>query len=126
MGIISLVEHFQMGMGEAMSTVSEGERKGISKYQRVVAEALQKQISLSQAEVHVQAGLGQHAALAQLEDARRTRMLHRKVQRLSACLSISHEEAHQLIADANTGNEEACAQIRQARRTQMSQGNATL
>jgi len=113
--VISLATDFQMPFEEAKERVKDGQTKGITKYQQVLKQAMQKQIPLSLAEVHVQAHLGQASALSELRDARHVRKVNKKVEMLVNQLGVSEHEARQLLEHAKDGNADAWAKIRQAK-----------
>lgn len=120
--VITLAADFQMDLQEAQRRVVDGQKKGITKYQRVLSMADQKQIPLSLAEVHMQAFLRQPSALEELREARCTRRLDKKAESLSSRLAISMDEAKHLLEQAKLGDAAAWARIRQAR---SGNGNAT-
>jgi len=118
--VISLAADFDMGMQEAISRVSDGRKKGIVKYARVLSQCSHKNISLDLAEVHVQAILGQPSACAQLREASKARRHQRKIQVLSGQMCISIEDAEQLLQLAESGDKAAWDKIRFAREHPMS------
>lgn len=94
--------------------------KGIRKYARVLKHAEQREISLDAAEVHEQALLGQAAALSQLEEARRSRHDAKVSDLLVAKLSLSPDEANEVVQKAKAGDQVAWGMIRRARQARSS------
>lgn len=121
--VISLAADFQMPLEEAKERVKDGQKKGITKYQHVLKQAMQKEIPLSLAEVHVQAILGQAAALEQLRDARNARKVNKKVELLVDQLGVSEDEARQLVEHAKNGDADARTKIRQAKNFHVTRRN---
>jgi len=113
--VMGLVADCEMSLGSAMQRVREASAKGIKKYKLVLTISSQRQIPVSLAEVHVQASLGQHPAVAQLRDARCRRRLDKKAHLLMARMPISFDEAMQLLEQAHTGDGAAWARIHEAR-----------
>lgn len=116
--VMQLAAEFDMPLNDAMERVRQAHTKGIKKYHRVLSFATSKQISLSLAEVHAQAILGQDSALEELRDARHKRRLDRKVNVLMTQLGISLEHAVQLLEHAKIGDDTVRARIREARQLQ--------
>lgn len=113
--VISLAADFEMPLEEAKQCVKDGQKKGIAKYQQVLTKAKQKQISISLAEVHVQAMLGNGTAQAQLRDARHGRKVDKRAVLLMDQLGMSQDEAWRLLDMAKAGDPEAWTKIRQAK-----------
>jgi len=114
--LTQLAIDFDMPMTEAKELLRQAAAKGIVKYKCVTRVATQKQIPLSLAEVHVQAMLGQGAAIAQLKDARLKRRHGKKAEVLASKLGMSFGQAEQLLEQAAAGDAAAWKMIQEARR----------